>query len=141
MDFKRRTEFVEAMPKNQDQCLKFLIQSLPLALGRLFVDSKFSSDDRNAAETVINAAFASMAKMIIGVDWLDPFSDANAQTKLNGYIRNIGYPDWILDDTKMNDYHSGLNLTYDDPTENGNWYFDFLTVTTWAQVKVKTRVN
>jgi len=134
LNFKRQTEHVKDMPAQQKHCVRYLAQTLPSAIGRLFVDAQFSNADRTAARALVDGAFSAMGTMLKSVNWLETQSAGNALTKLNGYVKNIGYSDWILNDTRMDAYYSSLNLIYTDPSQRGNWYFDSLTLTTFAQV-------
>ena len=80
------------------------------ALGRLYIDNFFDrsiiSDVENMAENVRQAFY----EIIHDNLWLDSKTKSNALEKIRLLKFKIGYPEWIFDDQKLNDYYSDLNL-------------------------------
>ena len=42
------------------------------------------------------------------VDWMDKKSKENALEKADAIDIKIGYPEWILNDTELNDYYKNV---------------------------------
>ena len=140
-EFKKATEFVEDLSPKEKQCVTDLMYLMPWTMGRLFVDQKFSSMDRNITNDMIRGAMDAMGYMFKSLTWLSISSTGNALTKLKDYVVNAGYPDWILNNTQLDMYYESLNLTYDDPTMQGNWYFIGQKLVAWSIEKVNLRLK
>lgn len=61
-----------------------------------------------------------MQSMLDGLDWLDTDSREGARKKIEDLQVNIAYPDFILDNTALDDYYK--NLTFD----NNDDYFSMI---------------
>ncbi len=47
-------------------------------------------------------------KILNEVDWMDKKSKENALEKADAIDIKIGYPEWILNDTELNDYYKNV---------------------------------
>jgi neprilysin len=47
-------------------------------------------------------------KILKEVDWMDKKSKENALEKADAIDIKIGYPEWILNDTELNDYYKNV---------------------------------
>uniref|UniRef100_A0AC34RI17 Capsid protein n=1 Tax=Panagrolaimus sp. JU765 TaxID=591449 RepID=A0AC34RI17_9BILA len=59
----------------------------------------------NLAQTIM----IGMQSMIDGLNWMTPQTKAGAYAKISQLTRNIAYPDYVVDDTKLTAHYSDLD--------------------------------
>jgi len=85
-----------------DFCVKQTDQAFGFALGSLFVKSVFGEDDRLQAMNLIKTIRETFDDNLTKLQWIDDESRQEAKRKLSKIYERIGYPDWIFDQTKLN---------------------------------------
>ncbi|XP_012939247.1 neprilysin-1 [Aplysia californica] len=89
-----------------DLCVSYTGRNLGFAVGRMFLDAKFSKDDRASAEEMIKNIQQAFNDHLADLDWMDETTKKAAREK-NEYInRRIGYPDSNLNDTYLSDIYA-----------------------------------
>uniref|UniRef100_A0A158P7B7 Peptidase_M13 domain-containing protein n=1 Tax=Angiostrongylus cantonensis TaxID=6313 RepID=A0A158P7B7_ANGCA len=63
---------------------------------------------------MVNYVQEAFQDMLVENDWLDSSTKASALDKARNIRRVIGYPDFILDDKKLDDFYSGLSVLETD---------------------------
>jgi predicted metalloendopeptidase len=43
-------------------------------------------------------------------DWLDDSTKNKSLEKLDAFVENVGYPDWILDNQQLDNYYNLVNV-------------------------------
>ncbi|GMS99023.1 hypothetical protein PENTCL1PPCAC_21198, partial [Pristionchus entomophagus] len=86
---------------------------------RLFVDSKYPSakDKQNVIDhtnSIIRSILVAFRAQIDILDWMSPASKKGAYQKIDNLVVNIAFPDWVLDDGKLNDYYQKLTIVQND---------------------------
>ncbi|VDM52439.1 unnamed protein product [Angiostrongylus costaricensis] len=71
-------------------------------------------ETKNATLEMVNYVQEAFRDMLVENDWLDSSTKASALDKARKIQRAVGYPDFILDDKKLDDYYSGLYITESD---------------------------
>lgn len=65
---------------------------------------------------MIGLTLSSWHGMIAEVPWVTEESRQHAYEKIRNVVRNVAYPEWILNDAALADYYKALNVTMkDDP--------------------------
>lgn len=83
-------------------CVKQTDQAFGFALGSLFIKNIFGEADRSAAQNLIKTIREIFDDDLTKLEWIDDESRSEAKKKLSKVYERIGYPDWIFDQTKLN---------------------------------------
>eukprot|EP00051_Salpingoeca_urceolata_P004939 m.69033 g.69033 ORF g.69033 m.69033 type:complete len:765 (+) comp13948_c0_seq3:113-2407(+) len=94
-------------------CIYSTDGALGFILGRLFVEETFGKDSRDIALNMIDKIKASFEDNLPNVEWMDSATAVKAKEKAEAIIQKIGYPDWILNDTKLADHYADLPVSQD----------------------------
>ena len=91
-----------------------LAQQWPLVMGRVYVDAHFSkAEEKAAAGALVAEVRASFRENLRGrAQWLDAPTRRAAIEKLDAITTEIGYPDWILDNGKVDAFDADLKTAY-----------------------------
>ncbi|VDM54709.1 unnamed protein product, partial [Angiostrongylus costaricensis] len=73
-----------------------------------------SQESKNVTLQVINDLQDAFHNMVVENSWMDKATKARALDKARHMLRQIGYPDFILDDQKVDDYYNGLYIKESD---------------------------
>lgn len=85
-----------------------LPKSWPLALGRIYVETHFSPHEKADAIALVSEIKASFKVNLQTNSWLDATTKKAAIEKLDAMKETIGYADWILNDTMLDDFYPQL---------------------------------
>uniref|UniRef100_A0A158PCF4 Neprilysin-1 n=1 Tax=Angiostrongylus cantonensis TaxID=6313 RepID=A0A158PCF4_ANGCA len=87
-------------------CTSATMDLMQYATGALYV--------RKAFNKMINDLQDAFHNMVVENDWMDETTKVRALDKSRHMLRQIGYPDFILDDQKLDDYYDGLFIKGSD---------------------------
>lgn len=90
--------------------LNVIDYSLSIAVGALYVRKYFRQDSKAAALEMVNGIRKEFELLLNEVDWMDEETRQSALNKLHGMSTHIGYPDEIMNDTKIEEYYSNLEI-------------------------------
>ncbi|XP_028418606.1 neprilysin-4-like [Dendronephthya gigantea] len=112
-----RHRFVVAMYGNQQrkarwrECVSSTSAALSMALGKLFVEEHFDMHSKNRAEKIIEDIRQQLMKDFENISWMDNTTTKNAKEKAEAIVKNIGFPKFILNDTLVGYYYSGMSFS------------------------------
>ncbi|CAG2164051.1 unnamed protein product, partial [Oppiella nova] len=86
-------------------CIRSVSESLPYAVSRLYVGKHFTPNDKQMAQNLIHDIKLAYNELIVENQWLDVKTKAKSIIKLNAITDNVGYPDWILNNTDLDNYY------------------------------------
>lgn len=87
-----------------------LIQSAPEFMGRFYIDkAEFNNKMKKKIGSMIDKLKKTTRKMIERSFWMDESSKKEAYKKLDGLLINIGYPDWIRENKKLDFLLEGVS--------------------------------
>ncbi|CAG2172348.1 unnamed protein product [Oppiella nova] len=86
-------------------CMDSISSQLPYAVSRLYIDKHFTQNDKQEASNLVNDVKKAYYELIEEYDWLDENIKNKYLTKLNATTFNVGYPDWILNNTDLDNYY------------------------------------
>uniref|UniRef100_A0A8C2EY74 Phosphate regulating endopeptidase homolog, X-linked n=1 Tax=Cyprinus carpio TaxID=7962 RepID=A0A8C2EY74_CYPCA len=115
LDFARVTTGTTSLTPRWDKCVNYVENTLIYATGRLFVDKHFQEDKKHMMEELINGirwAFIDMLEK--QNDWMDKETKRKATEKAHAVLAKVGYPDFILNDTYINEDIKQLAFTETD---------------------------
>lgn len=85
-----------------------------MSVGALYVRRFFNEDSRLRVIEMVEDMRASFIQMIHDVPWMDETTKRKAIGKAQALSAHIGYPDELVNDTKIEEYYAGLELTPDE---------------------------
>jgi endothelin-converting enzyme/putative endopeptidase len=109
------------------RCLNATEAALPYAVGRLYVEARFSPESKRAALEMIHDVGAAFAETLPQLAWMDPATRDRARGKYERITERIGYPDRWRD-------ISGLRVGRESHFENARAAAAFETARLLAKV-------
>lgn len=70
----------------------------------------FKEDAKRTALEMVNGIRAEFMKILKAVPWMDEKTRASAITKAEAMTTHIGYPDEIMDNSKLEEYYNNLDI-------------------------------
>ncbi|KAI1699239.1 peptidase family m13 domain-containing protein [Ditylenchus destructor] len=117
-------------------CIAAAGSRLSYASGAMYVRKHFNKEDRGAALEMIEDLRGSFRIMLNENDWMMEETKVYALEKANEMLSLIGFPDFIYNDTQLDEYYANLTLNPED---------DYATqvekTSLWAQKKASAVVN
>lgn len=102
-----------AMGINRDvvrwqKCVGYVNDKLGLAVGRMFVKENFKKESKQSASEMISDIREAFNEILEENDWMDSETKRVAQEKANAMKERIGYPDFILNKTHLDQFYSRI---------------------------------
>ncbi|XP_042557853.1 membrane metallo-endopeptidase-like 1 [Dipodomys spectabilis] len=103
------------------ECVSYVNSNMESAVGSLYVKEAFTGKSKSLVRELINKVRAVFVETLDELGWMDEASKKMAQEKALNIQEQIGYPDYILEDTNnhLDEEYSGLNFSEDLYFENG----------------------
>uniref|UniRef100_A0A1I7ZNT4 Neprilysin n=1 Tax=Steinernema glaseri TaxID=37863 RepID=A0A1I7ZNT4_9BILA len=112
-------EDLSAQPANNRLCSNIVLGDIPYGHSRLFVDMMYPGQSYQATkqgvERVIDNILVGFRSMIDQLDWMTTSTKNGAYSKIDNIVKNIGFPDFVLNNTQLDSYYEDLVFT--DPTD------------------------
>lgn len=107
-------------------CITDTDQVLGFALGSLFVREVFKGDSKQRAEDMIEEVKTAFKNNLPSLSWMDDETRAAAIDKANSVIDMIGFPEYILNKTRLNNEYKTLKINESEYFQNNirNLYFE-----------------
>uniref|UniRef100_A0A3Q1B2F8 Phosphate regulating endopeptidase homolog, X-linked n=1 Tax=Amphiprion ocellaris TaxID=80972 RepID=A0A3Q1B2F8_AMPOC len=115
LDYARVTTGTTSLTPRWDKCVNYVENSLVYATGRLFVNTHFQEDKKHMMEELIEGirwAFIDMLEK--ENDWMDQTTKKRAVEKAHAVLAKVGYPEFILNDTYLNEDLKQLEFSNKD---------------------------
>ncbi|KAM9775122.1 phosphate-regulating neutral endopeptidase PHEX [Syngnathus typhle] len=115
LDYARVTTGTTSLTPRWDKCINYVENSLLYATGRLFVDNHFQEDKKHMMDELIDGvrwAFIDMLQKENG--WMDEATKTRAVEKAHAVLAKVGYPEFILNDTYLNQDLKELDFDEND---------------------------
>ncbi|OQV25628.1 Membrane metallo-endopeptidase-like 1 [Hypsibius exemplaris] len=108
-------------------CVQYVNDNLGMAVGAMFVREHFKEDSKEIAQLMIREISISFIELVGQVDWMNDATKRKAKEKMESMIDNIGYPDYVLDDKKLDEEYNGVDFDPDKYFENVVTCLKYLT--------------
>ncbi|XP_053313249.1 phosphate-regulating neutral endopeptidase PHEX [Spea bombifrons] len=98
-----------------DRCVNYIENSLPYAVGKMFVNAHFQEDKKKMMQELIEGirwAFIDMLEK--ENDWMDEETKRKAEEKAKTVMAKVGYPEFLLNDTYINEEVKMLKFSESD---------------------------
>lgn len=82
--------------------------SLNIAADALYVRKYFKKDAKESAQELVANIRAEFKETLKSVDWMDEVTRKEALKKADMMVEYIGYPNELLDDTKLEEYYQDV---------------------------------
>jgi len=80
------------------------------ALGAMFVKSVFKGDSKSNAEAMVEEVRKAFEDNLQSLGWMDPETRKLAEEKADAITDMIGYPEFILNATKLDEKYEGVSI-------------------------------
>lgn len=103
----------DSPPDRWQYCLRETNTAFGFAMSSMFIERTFGENDRLKAEELIGNIRETFEGNLNKLSWIDDTTKTEAKKKLNRMYQKIGYPDWIKNQTRLEersvgiDYHHG----------------------------------
>ncbi|CAI4228271.1 unnamed protein product [Auanema sp. JU1783] len=103
----------EKAPRWKD-CVSSTNGKMMFASGSMYVRGHFDKESKNTTLSMIGDLQEAFHNMLVENDWMDKDTKEFAKKKADEIIKQIGYPDFILDDEKLDDWYKELQIEATD---------------------------
>ncbi|XP_025081161.1 neprilysin-4-like [Pomacea canaliculata] len=117
-DFKEKVRVTERW----QICVAEAEELLTDVVSRLYVDKRFSPQDKQRMEKMIDSLMRTFRELLQENSWLTQPTKEEALKKLSFITRKVGYPDFILNDTALN----AANDMYE--VNRANYFGNFIDI-------------
>lgn len=118
LEHKRRTTGQQSDEPRWRECTDLINNKLPLAPGAMYVRKYFQKDSKKEALDMVTNIRDEFKETLSKVEWMDKKTREEALKKLKAMDTLIGYPDELMDDSKLEEWYKGLNITDSTFLEN-----------------------
>ncbi|CAJ0605540.1 unnamed protein product [Cylicocyclus nassatus] len=95
-------------------CTSSTMQRMLYAISALYVRKAFDQASKNVTLEMVDDLLAAFRQTLIMTDWMDDRTRADALEKVDQILPKIAYPDFILDNEKLDQYYDGLDIRDND---------------------------
>ncbi|XP_033642462.1 neprilysin-1-like [Asterias rubens] len=106
-------EGTSASAARWERCVEEANNYLRFATGRMYVEEYFPGDAKEKTLKIVGHLKTAFKEMLETNDWLQEADKKVAAEKADSMRVEVGYPDWIIDDTKLDEYYNGLDFVSD----------------------------
>ncbi|RUS83741.1 hypothetical protein EGW08_008492, partial [Elysia chlorotica] len=123
------SEVMTGTKGNEDawfNCISDTDSVLGFAVGALFVRETFKKGSKEEAQEMIENVRTAFTDNLPNLDWMDDATRAAALDKANAVTDMIGYPDYILDNQKLDNKYEDLKIN------KSNYFYNILEFTRYG---------
>ncbi|XP_076365191.1 neprilysin-1-like isoform X2 [Tachypleus tridentatus] len=114
-EFKKITQGVQELENLELVCANLVNSLMPETVGRLYVDKHFEAESKQETQLMVDELHEAFKVLVRLNEWMDEKTKEYALNKVGQMIDNIGYPEWINDDTELNNYFMEIeNISTED---------------------------
>lgn len=99
-------------------CVSYVNDNMGNAVGRLFVQEHFDETSKSTALAMIHNIRDAFYELLNEADWMDEPTRRVAREKAEVMAEKIGYPDYILNDTALNEEYENLEFSEEHYFQN-----------------------
>lgn len=137
-EFDKVNTGVAELKTREKLCQDFVYANYDVALSRLFVAKHFTKEEKAVAADMINTIQASFEELIATNEWLDEVTRKKSISKLQKVTKNVGYPDWLLVNSELDDFYKVNDDMVKNLIANKNYlvaYVDHVAVQIFEKVQ------
>lgn len=88
------------------RCISTISSIMDHPMGRLYIDAEFSPQAKEDMESMVKDLKEAFSVLLKQNTWMDTVTKKEAAEKLDTIIENIAYPDWLKNDTFLNERYN-----------------------------------
>lgn len=104
---------VKVLDPIEQRCVDKTNSVFGFATGALYVEKYFPESSKKTIEDILDRVIHAFASELPNVAWMDDVTQQRALNKLDGFLPMIGYPDWILNVTRLDKYYENITVIPD----------------------------
>ncbi|CAD5115683.1 DgyrCDS4635 [Dimorphilus gyrociliatus] len=118
LTYKRLAMGIKRDVVRWQKCVGYINDKLGLAVGRMFVKENFKKESKESVSEMISDIREAFNEILEENDWMDEETKKVAEEKANAMKERIGYPDFILNSTKLDEFYSRIVVSENDYFQN-----------------------
>nr|XP_053637449.1 neprilysin-4-like [Cherax quadricarinatus] len=107
-----------SQPERWRSCVTYVTGNLGYVVGAMFVKRYFPEASKNDTHEMISLIRDSFKDALEEAHWMNQETRSVAQEKVDTIIKNVGYPEYLLNNTYMDTIYSELSFNPDTHFEN-----------------------
>lgn len=100
-------------PPRWKECISMTNNKLSISLGALYIREYFEPEAKLAATQMVDSIRDEFKEILRANEFMDNKTKQSALEKVNAMVSHIAYPDELLDDAKLEEYHKGMDVDPD----------------------------
>ncbi|XP_071644793.1 endothelin-converting enzyme homolog isoform X2 [Temnothorax longispinosus] len=109
---------VEVAESKSLHCASVANELMGMAVSWLFVDPTFHNNKVNKVLEMLEDIREAFASLVIKTDWMDQSTKTATLEKSRKMGSEIGFPTWLFNEEKLNEYYKGIDLSETKYLEN-----------------------
>ncbi|GAB1602198.1 neprilysinneprilysin-1-like [Argonauta hians] len=101
-----------------ESCISFINNQMGHAVGAMFVLEHFNKDNRDIVLEMVQNIRTAFNNLLVQNSWMDEDTRRLAKEKANAMIGLIGYPEFILERSKLDKFYETLHVNADSYFNN-----------------------
>ncbi|XP_053690954.1 endothelin-converting enzyme 2-like [Sabethes cyaneus] len=112
--------------ESEQECAENVHRFLGLAVSYAIADQNFLTGTKPRIERMLREIGTEFDGIVLETDWMDAYTKYASLEKSKAMKSLIGFPDWIMDSKKLNEYYQGLRVDEHRYLENWVSAIEFL---------------
>lgn len=104
--FDQVTRGVKSLGPRNTTCVDFTNANINMGLSRLYSEKFFTVKEKNDAAKIIDFVQEANSEIISENAWLDSQTKKASLNKLKKIIKNVAFPNWLLNNTELDEFYS-----------------------------------
>ncbi|XP_014467305.1 PREDICTED: neprilysin-11 isoform X1 [Dinoponera quadriceps] len=109
---------IEMAESKSLQCASAVNHLMGMAVSWLFIDPTFHNNKARKVHEMLEDIREAFVSLIGETDWMDLQTKVATLEKSKKMTSEIGYPEWLFDEKKLNEYYEGIDLSETRYLEN-----------------------
>ncbi|XP_069495334.1 phosphate-regulating neutral endopeptidase PHEX isoform X2 [Ambystoma mexicanum] len=115
LEFRRIILGTTSLMARWDRCVNYVENALPYPVGKMFVKAHFQEDKKQMMQELTEGVRWAFINMLEDDnDWMDEKTKSKAREKANAVLAKVGYPEFIMNDTYVNEEIKSLQFSESD---------------------------
>lgn len=102
---------IEISESKSLHCAVAVNELMGMAVSWLFVDPTFHNNKAHKVLEMLEDIREAFSSLVFKTDWMDQKTKTATLEKSNKMTSYIGFPDWLFDEEKLDEYYKGIDLS------------------------------
>lgn len=109
-EFRAKSQGITRDKPRWQKCVELTNDDMGMAVGAMFIRENFKKESKDAALNMIHNLREAFNELLDENDWMDASTRKVARVKAYAMNERIGYPDFIKNESKLNNKYGDLNI-------------------------------